>query len=41
MKVIEELLIRHGAGMWCMGPTEDPMTPFMWAAHYGQLEVVR
>lgn len=38
--VIEELLVA-GAGMWCEGPTDDPMTPFMWAAHHGQLEVVR
>lgn len=40
LKVLEDLL-QSGAGMWCVGPSDDPMTPFMWAAYYGQLEVVR
>eukprot|EP00903_Cladosiphon_okamuranus_P007913 g7641.t1 len=40
LKTVEELLM-HGAGMWCAGPTGDPKTPFMWAAHYGQLDIIR
>eukprot|EP00752_Nemacystus_decipiens_P012726 g11275.t1 len=40
LKAVEELLV-HGAGMWCAGPTGDPKTPFMWAAHYGQLDIIR
>ncbi|CAN0466969.1 unnamed protein product, partial [Laminaria digitata] len=40
LSVVEELL-SFGAGMWCAGPTDDPKTPFMWAAHYGQLEIIR
>lgn len=40
MPVVEELLY-HGAGMWCAGPTDDPKTPFMWAAHHGHLSVIR
>lgn len=40
LKTVEELLV-HGAGMWCAGPTDDPKTSFMWAAHYGQLDIVR
>ncbi|CAN0469402.1 unnamed protein product, partial [Ectocarpus sp. 12 AP-2014] len=40
LKTVEELLL-HGAGMWCAGPTSDPKTPFMWAAHHGRLDVIR
>lgn len=40
LKTVEELLV-HGAGMWCAGPTGDPKTPFMWAAHHGQLDIIR
>lgn len=39
LKTVEELLV-HGAGMWCAGPTSDPKTPFMWAAHYGRLNII-
>ncbi|CAM9435783.1 unnamed protein product [Ectocarpus sp. 6 AP-2014] len=40
LKTVEELLV-HGAGMWCAGPTSDPKTPFMWAAHHGRLDIIR
>lgn len=40
IRVVEELLV-NGAGMWCVGPTNDPKTPFMWAAHHGQLDIIR
>lgn len=40
LKVVEELLL-HGAGMWCAGPTTDPKTPLMWAAHHGRLDIIR
>lgn len=40
LKVVEELLV-HGAGMWCAGPTADPKTPLMWAAHHGRLDIIR
>ena len=40
LPVVVELL-DNGAGMWCAGPMDDPKTPFMWAAHHGQLGVIR
>ncbi|CAN0361757.1 unnamed protein product, partial [Hapterophycus canaliculatus] len=40
LKAVEELL-EYGAGMWCAGPTDDPKTPFMWAAHHGRLNIIR